>query len=91
MTSKRIIYNARASAKMVRRRIRRTEVRWVLAQGVAVDANQRRGQEPRHAKEGEIRGRTLRVIYIERATEIEIVSPHWRQKMPKPPRRQHEP
>lgn len=90
MTHKPRKYGARLLQKMKARKVRRKDVQTVLLHGVEYPTETFRGSEMRRLKVGTIRGRVLRVVFIERAAEVLIVSAHWKAKLPVPKRRKHE-
>lgn len=77
MTNKRIIWNDHSEPRLRRRGVTREMVRDVLAQGVVGDAYNIEGGERRHAKQMYFGTHELKVVYIERATEREIVTVEW--------------
>jgi len=77
MTSKRIEFAPEAIDKMRRRGFSRSDVRWLLAEGESVPANQYPGADPRFAKRGYVGRREAQVIYLENAERILVISPHW--------------
>ena len=77
MTSKRIEYAPEAIGKMHRRGFTRTDIRWLLAEGTPVEANQYPGAATRFAKRGYVGRREAQVVYLENAERILIISPHW--------------
>lgn len=77
MTMKQVRYDADVLRKMKRRHIRRWQVRWTLAHGVALKVRTH-GGERRFGKRGEVEGRELRVIYLERPDHVYVISAHWK-------------
>ncbi|MGI8401205.1 MAG: DUF4258 domain-containing protein [Gemmatimonadaceae bacterium] len=79
MTHKPIRYSKHAAKQASVRHISRDSVRWMLAQGIREHADTRAG-EKRWRVSGKVGKRDLYVIFIERASEIEIVTVAEQQK-----------
>lgn len=77
MTHKPIIYSQHAADQMRIRKITRQDVQWLLARGIRSKTRTDVGEQ-RWKVEGDISRRKLRVVFIERANEIEIVSAQYR-------------
>jgi hypothetical protein len=80
MTHKPTIYGKHAAKMMRERGITRQEVQWVLARGLRSKARTKPGAEQRWQAEADIARRKFRVVFIERAHEIVIVSAQYRYK-----------
>lgn len=76
MTPKRIVYSDHAAARLRERAITRQQVRRLLATGARSKATTLIGAQ-RWESRGSIAGRTASVIYIEKATTIEVVTVQW--------------
>lgn len=79
VTYKRLWYGQHARLRLRLRGIRRGEVRWLVAKGLPFSVETYGARQKRFGREGIIRGRMARVIYIESATAIEIITVHWEQ------------
>lgn len=73
MTYKAIIYSRHAAEMMKARRIRRADVRWLVAKGARTKAPTYRGEQ-RWKVVGKIGKRVLGVVFIERANDIVLVT-----------------
>jgi hypothetical protein len=73
MTYKSIIYSRHAAKMLKVRRLSRRDVRWLIARGVRGEGLTILG-EKRLTADGKIGKRNLRLVFIERANEIEIVT-----------------
>lgn len=73
MTYKVIRYSKHAAVQLKKRHVTRETVRWLLAKGERVTADTRHG-ERRLAVQGKVGKRVLKLVYIERRNEIEIVT-----------------
>jgi uncharacterized DUF497 family protein len=62
---------------MAERGIRRKEVRWILANGNRKEARSESGDEQRWMVEGYVGNGNVRVVFIERANEIRVVTVMW--------------
>jgi hypothetical protein len=82
MTHKPITYGKHAVKWMRQRRITRQEVQWVLARGLRSKALTKAGAEQRWQVEADLGRRKVRVVFIEWANEIHIVSAQYRYKHP---------
>jgi hypothetical protein len=76
MSPKRIEYSSHAVQQMRARGITRPDVRWILAQGLPAEAETRRGEQ-RLAKRGYLDRREAKVVYLENAERIEVVTVMW--------------
>ena len=77
MTNKRLVYGVHVLGRMRRRGVTRQMVRDVMARGAVGSAYNRKGSEPRQAKQLYFGRHELKVVYIERAEEIEFVTVEW--------------
>lgn len=74
MTFKPIRYSDHA-AKMLRiRRIGRADIRWLIARGDIAEGHSSSPSGKRWTADGKIGKRRLRVVFIERRKEIEVVT-----------------
>jgi hypothetical protein len=73
MTYKAIRYSKHAAKMLKVRRLARADVRWLIARGVRGEGLSILG-EKRITADGRIGKRNLRLVFIERANEIEIVT-----------------
>ena len=69
MTPKRIEYDVHANDQMRDRKITRADVRWLLADGVMCEAV--------FARCGYLRGREAKVVYLENAERVYVVTVMW--------------
>jgi hypothetical protein len=76
MTHKRITYSDHATGRLKERRITRQSVRWLLAEGIRETA-ETRGGEQRWTVRGYLGKDEARVIFLERADEVHIVTVEW--------------
>lgn len=76
MTPKRIEFDPHAVDDMRERRISRGDVRWLLAQGLPAEA-ETRGGETRYGRRGHLGRREAKVIYLENAERILVISVMW--------------
>lgn len=74
MTFKLIRYSDHAVLRLTQRRISRADVRRIISQGMREKVSTRNGREQRWKSCGRIGKRTICVIFIERARELEIVT-----------------
>lgn len=77
MTPKRIEYDVHAVDQMAERNISRDSIRWLLAQGTVCQADQSAHSEPVFARCGYLRGREAKVIYLENAERIYVITIMW--------------
>jgi uncharacterized DUF497 family protein len=80
MTHKPTTYGKHAAKWMRKRGITRQDVQWVLARGLRSKAPTKSGADQRWQVEGDLARRKLRVVFIELANEIHIVSAQYRYK-----------
>jgi uncharacterized DUF497 family protein len=73
MTFKAIRYSRHAAKNLKRRRISRGNVRWLIARGIRQEGRTKLG-EKRWTVDGTVANRKLRVVFIERANDIEVVT-----------------
>lgn len=76
MTYKGMFFRYHAVLRMRERGFRRGDVRWLLAKGVPAEADQV-SNEHRLARQGYIDKREAKVVYVENAQRIEIVTVMW--------------
>lgn len=76
MTNKLIIYRYHAVLRMRQRGFRREDVKWLLAEGLPAEVDDE-GKEQRAARRGYLGKREAKVIYVETALRIEIVTVMW--------------
>lgn len=74
MTYKAIIYDPHAAKMMKTRGIKRSDVRWLIAQGTRTKAPTFHSSEQRWKVVGTVGRRELGVVFIERANEILLVT-----------------
>lgn len=74
MTFKAIRYSNHAALRLRQRRITREEVRRIVTRGKREKVLTRTGREQRWKASDKIGKRTVNVIFIERATELEVVT-----------------
>jgi hypothetical protein len=72
VTRKPIEYDPHAIQQMRDRGITRVNVRWMLAHGARVDAEEPAQEEPRFAKQGYIGKQEMKVIYTRAAETGEV-------------------
>ena len=77
MTPKLIVYSTHATGRMVLRGISRADVRGVLATGLYEPVPTRAGGEARHAKRAYLGGREAKVVYVENATRVLVLTVEW--------------
>ncbi len=77
MTYKSIEYSPHAVERMELRRIRREDVRWVLALGQWRPEHSLKGRDPRFSKRGVVGGRALEVVYTEDAHRVLVITVAW--------------
>jgi Domain of unknown function (DUF4258) len=80
MTHKPTTYSKHAVKQMRARTITRQEVQWVLARGRRSKARTKAGADQRWQVEADLVRRKFRVVFIESANEIHIVSAQYRYK-----------
>jgi len=73
VTYKAIVYSDHAAKMLKVRRLTRSDVRWLIARGVRGEGWSIIG-EKRLTADGKVGKRNLRLVFIERANEIEIVT-----------------
>lgn len=76
MTNKLITYRYHAVLRMRQRGFRREDVRWLLAKGLPAEVDDE-GTEQRSARRGHLGKREAKVIFVETALRIEIVTIMW--------------
>lgn len=76
MTPKRIIFDDHVRGRLRQRRITRQDVRFVLARGIREPATTLAGAQ-RWSRRAMVRGREMRVVFIETRTDIIIVTAEW--------------
>ena len=76
MTYKMIIIGDHAGSRLRQRGFTKGDVRWLLAKGIR-EPGRTRGGEFRWTKRGIIGTREARVVYIEDAHRIELVTVEW--------------
>lgn len=76
MTNKRVEWARKVGDKMRTRGFGRADVRWLLERGLPVPTVTLRG-ETRFAKQGYVRGREAKVVYLENDERILVISPQW--------------
>lgn len=77
MTYKPIEYSSHAVERMELRRIKREDVRWVLARGQWRPEHSLKGRDPRFSKRGVVGGRALEVVYTEDAHRVLVITVAW--------------
>lgn len=77
MTTKRVEYGSHAVQRMRERGIRRGDVRWLLAQGLPAEADQGQHSDPVFARRGTIGGREAKVVYLENAVRVYVITVMW--------------
>lgn len=77
MTRKRTEYDPHAVNQMRDRGNPRADVRWWLAHRVSVDAGEPILAEPRHARQGYIGRRELKVIFLEDGVRVYVITAMW--------------
>lgn len=77
MTHKRFLYSQHATFRLSLRGIRRSEVQWLVRRGLPFPALTHGARQKRFGREEIIRGQMARVVYIESATVIEIITIFW--------------
>jgi hypothetical protein len=76
MTPKRVEYDPHFVDDARDRGFTRQDARWLLERGMDVPTVGRAG-DTRFTREGEIRGRQARLVYLENAERIYIISIQW--------------
>ena len=76
MTPKRIEFDPHAVEQMRQRGISRNDVRWLLAQGLPAEAETRTG-EVRRARRGYLGRREAKVVYLENAERLRVITVMW--------------
>jgi len=76
MTPKRIELDPHLVGRMHKRGISREDVRWLLAEGLPAAA-ETRGGETRLAKRGYLGKREAKVVYLENAERILVITVMW--------------
>lgn len=78
MTHKRIIWGTHTADALKVRGFTRQMIQWLLHQGIRAPERTDRGEQ-RWSRRGYFRGHgdEAKVVYVEQATNIEIVSVHW--------------
>jgi hypothetical protein len=76
MTHKRIIYGTHVCERMLERQIGRSDVKWLLAEGVR-QVEGARGDTTYWSRRGYLGKREAKVVYIETAAEIILVTVVW--------------
>lgn len=77
MTYKRIEYDPHAVRRMQKRGITRADVRFLLATGLWQPEAALPGRDPRFSKRGYIGRREARVVYLENAERLYVVTAEW--------------
>lgn len=77
MTYKRIEFGPHAARRLKQRNIRRWEVRWLLARGERTKEETRPGAEQRWGCAGLLGKRPAKVIFVEDARRILLVTIEW--------------
>lgn len=77
MTPKQIAYSDHAAIQRAARGIRRNDVRWLLATAPRIKADTIVGRDQRWEVRGFPGNRELRVIFIESATTLLLVTVEW--------------
>lgn len=77
MTNKLVLYSRHAQRRMRERGIRRPEVRRMLAVGELVEAVTTGEGDRRFIREAKVRGKRARVVYVESASRIIIITVLW--------------
>ncbi len=77
MTHKRVQYSDHAVQRMRERRFTRQDVRWLLAKGTWEPNPTALGRETRFAKRGYIGTGEAKVVFLEDAERIEVITVEW--------------
>lgn len=82
MTPKLISYSDHAVRRMQQRGFTRQDVRTLLAKGIYQRLYSLPGADARHSKRAYLGNREARVIYVEHATVIHVVTVEWTDEPP---------
>lgn len=77
MSPKRLLLDPHAQDNIRERGITRGEIRWLLARGTSVPAEQHPTGERRYAKSGYLGRKQATVVYLENAERIYVITIMW--------------
>ncbi len=84
MTPKLITYSDHAESRLRERGFTRQDVRALLARGIWQQESSLPGAAPRFSKRGYLGQREARVVYLEDAERVHVVTVEWTDEKPMP-------